>query len=147
MFDRRDALEVVFGVGHAVPTSIIGPNDSAALLDVVRPYRQLKTTAPILTEACNLLDGDNRDRGSVMFRHIAASLLKGALKERRDDAVTVTRHPVFGRLGFADTSLMTAARKGALVVTTELPLFLELLRAGNRVVNFTHVQQQVWSRR
>lgn len=117
-------------------------NDLKLLIKFSNLFQTVSTTPSVLTEVCNLLESFNKEQGYRVFATIV-SLLK-SMKERHVPALQLSGDPAFLRIGLADTSLLSAASKGAVILSDDLKFCSEVWGRGFAAVNFNHLRSEVW---
>ena len=60
------------------------------------------------------------------------------------DARRIAAQPGFARLGITDAGMVLLSMAGALVLTDDLELYLDIADAGVDVINFSHVRMRAW---
>lgn len=115
--------------------------DYDLLTQCVNGARELWTTAHVLAEVSNLL-GNAHGQFREHVYGLLARLISETLDERTHSAVELCSNAAFSRLGLTDVGLAQVAGSQAVVLSTDLPLCLELQRLGQSAVNFNHLRSQ-----
>ena len=114
--------------------SEFGPKDASLLQRVVGENSSLATTAAIATEISNLI-GDSEPFSRMLVSEVRRWIdLSVPLELCFND-------PAIWFLGFADTMTLQAASREIHVITTDGPLFRELLTRGLQATNFNHLRK------
>lgn len=92
----------------------------------------------VATETSNLVRYV-QDPLRSMIAQVLASLIKRTEEQTVPSSVAVDREE-YNRLGLADAVLLKLAENGATLVTDDLPLYLAALGAGQKAINFAHLQ-------
>jgi hypothetical protein len=109
------------------------------LLEEAKPWM---LTPHLLTEVDNLLERVGESQ-APNCRAFVGTLLE-RLTEVRPRAVKLVRADHFPRLGIADAAVLRVARRhGCLVVTSDHPLYLELVRGGQAAIYYPMVRQSL----
>lgn len=142
-------LLVVGGCGtHLLPqvkrTAKFTSDDFGLLGNILSLAKSTVVTQGIVTEACNLLDSENKNRDKCFFLWIRELIQKSKLVEDHVALSDLTQHPHFSHLGIADTSVIDLAARHYLVLTDDLPLKVALERQGHLVLNFHNLQVADW---
>jgi len=66
------------------------------------------------------------------------------MDESCDESRAVVGESSFKRLGLADAAIVMVCSRGALVITDDLDLYVELSGRGCDVVNFNHIRPISW---
>jgi len=108
---------------------------------LVSQFKTVITTPHLLTEVSNLdpLDGREKAKFQDLYRQWVASA-----REFYDESLSLTADLEFDRLGLADIAVSFVARKGMLVLTDDLKLYLTLLARGIDAINFNHMRPWLW---
>ncbi len=117
--------------------------DFDLLSRILASKRQVVTTPNVLTETSNLVAQTGQPNAGRLLARLG--LLCQRLDERYLESATVARSGALARLGLTDTGLCELTTGGLLLLTDDLPLYVEVLRLGGRAVNFNHIRTQVWS--
>lgn len=130
--DKAGALD------WAARSTAFGESHFLALEVATRAARRLVTTPHVLTEATDLADrgmpGHLQDRFRETLRKFAL-----VTEERQVRACIVAEDPVFSRLGLADLAqAFHRKRSQPLVLTIDLPLYMELENRKLPVANLNH---------
>lgn len=114
--------------------------DYELLVQVMAPASKVTATPNALTELSNLACYGVGEplRGEIVR---VLSRLMGFVEEVYLQSKVLVRDPGFGRLGLADCSLLHALDDGAVLLTDDLPLYLEARRRGWQATNFTHLRE------
>lgn len=103
----------------------------------LRRYAGLVTTAPVLTEASNLM-------GNAFHQTIARTVVEvcSGFDEHVAAKERIFVDGAFARLGFGDSSILVAAEadRELVVLTDDIGLYLELLTRAFQAVNFHHLR-------
>jgi rRNA-processing protein FCF1 len=127
-------------IGRHKRTSGFTAEDFELLDRFLRLFPRIFVTPNVLTEVSNLLDsGDLRERLQVSL----AAVIQ-VLDERYVPSSDACSVDGFRRLGLTDATLLALAGGGLLVLTADVPLYVELQRKGMEVVNFHHLRERAW---
>jgi hypothetical protein len=107
------------------------------LSELARLIDPLVVTPHVLTEVSNLL-GQLAQSTCKLLRVGLAKVLEN-IDERSSPSHRLAATTCFPRLGLTDAALIELADQGILVLTDDLPLFLEIDRKKRRVIYFTHL--------
>lgn len=140
-------LLVLFVVGTASRENIgrhkkltqFTPDDFDALVSLVNNATAVYVTPHTLTETSNLasyIAEPARSAISEVLRAIARTS-----EERSVPSATASQNPAFIRLGLADAAVIESLTSEAVVLTTDLDLYLAALAQGKQAVNFNHLRE------
>jgi hypothetical protein len=118
-------------------------DDYRTLIRFLSFFKIIQVTPCVITEACNLLDTVNRNSNYVFYATVRNLLV--TLSERRVESSVLAKEEAFLRLGLADVSIISGAKKGKLVLTDDLDLVTQLYVQKLKVMNFSHLQQATWA--
>jgi len=122
-------------------TAQFAPEDFDLLLSVLSSYNSILVTPNVLSECSNLC----AYIGEPARTQVLATLK--ILTEDREELYVKSKdaacHASYLRLGLTDAAIHIAAEQ-ATVLTTDLDLYLSLLSAGKKAVNFNHVREWGW---
>jgi hypothetical protein len=113
------------------------PPSIGLLQKLVAPISRLFITPHVLTEVSNLT-GQLRDSIRVSLRETIASAVRN-FDERRTPSMQLVARPLFPRLGLTDAALAELTDDGVLVLTDDLPLYLEITKLRHPALYFTHL--------
>lgn len=115
--------------------------DFQLLERLVRWFGTLFTTPHVLTQTSDLtvLRGDEL----TTIRNIFRTVIKD-MQECFDDSVHVSTDSTFNSLGLADAAIAVAGKRGLLVLTADLELYLTLQQRGLDTLNFSDVRALTW---
>lgn len=112
------------------------------LAEIARSFTRIVSTPHILTELSNLTGKlDSKWHGRV--REIIRKFVLNKVDEAQVAARDIVQHPLFPRLGVADTAIHLIAPGKYLVLTDELALAETLRKRGVDVINFNHFRMLV----
>lgn len=114
------------------------PEDFDTLIGELERYPRIVVTPNVVTETSNLL----RQTDETTARRLLERLrqLLASLSERFVASVDAAEAPGFLRLGLADSATLHKPPTDSVLLTDDLPLYLEASRLGRTAVNFTHLQ-------
>ncbi len=112
--------------------------DFDLLVALARQIRLLVTTPSILTEVSNLAGQLPEDTAEEFRSEMKRDIQQ--FDERHFPCKLVVQENTFIPLGLADSTLTLLARQKALVLTDDLPLYIQLAAAKLPVINFTHIR-------
>lgn len=110
------------------------------LLDLIVKISATMVTLPhVLTQVSDLAELDEPE--SLIFGELFRTWVHEArhLYPSSDDVVN---HPLFARIGFADTAITLAGKGGPVVLTDDLDLYVALEEHGVEAMNFNHLRSQ-----
>jgi hypothetical protein len=113
-------------------------DDYERLRGLLAPFARIVATPNILTEV-NSLSSQLAEPGRSKYFEEFARYIK-VLDERYVASKVVAQSPHFGTLGLTDSGILQVARDQLLVVTTDVRLYITLLRAGVDALNFNHLR-------
>ena len=99
------------------------------------------TTPHLLTEVSNLDPLRGKER--TVYQSFYKQWVKRS-DELFHESGNLVAEVSFDRFGLADTAIEWAARRGMLVLTDDLNLYLMLREHGIDAVNFNHIRTHVW---
>ena len=110
--------------------------DYRLLLALISAHSRMIVTPNAVTETSNLV----RNIAEPACTHILQVLgvLLEEVEERYIASRDAARHQDFRRLGITDAALLNDSLQSAVLLTSDLDLYLAAARAGQKVVNFTH---------
>jgi len=111
-------------------------------LALLAPFTKRVVTPGIVTEACNLLDTDNRKYNETIF-HALSRILNDLTESQKPSKILAT-NPAFMQFGLADASVADLANRGYLVITDDLKLQNFLATSGRFSLNFTQIRTANW---
>lgn len=114
------------------------PEDFDTLIDEIERYRRIVVTPNVVTETSNLLKQTNETTAHRLLERLRQLL--SSLSERFVTSIEAAAAPSFARLGIADAATLHKPPAGSVLLTDDLPLYLEASRLGRTAVNFTHLQ-------
>lgn len=114
-------------------------SDFRFVANLVASFDRLVITPHVLTEVNGLLNTGlpGRLRWDV-FGTFAERIRAGV--EVWHSAESLTADPIFRRLGVTDSGILSAAREGPLVISTDLDLCVALESRGLGVINYNRVR-------
>jgi hypothetical protein len=113
--------------------------DFDLLLTAINSYEQLWITSHCLAEVSNLLRQTHRKLAQELISFLAAFATR--VQESHLTKASIFTQAMVTRLGVADTGMFLKSKR-VTVLTVDLDLYLEILRAGRRVINFNHLRQR-----
>lgn len=101
----------------------------------------LYTTPHILSQTSDLTDlsGSYRDAALENLR-----LLTSSASEQYDPAKNLTAGGIFGRFGLADAAVEAVCQRNVLIITDDLPLYVELATRRLEALNFNYLRPLNW---
>ncbi|KQT52818.1 MULTISPECIES: PIN domain-containing protein [unclassified Aureimonas] len=113
--------------------------DHDLLCRVVDRFRSLICSVNVLTETSNL----TRQISEPMKSEIAASLRRLILhcEEIYSPSVNIAPSAEFRSLGLTDAGLLAILNHDRVLLTADLPLYLEAMQKGLVAVSFAHLQE------
>jgi hypothetical protein len=111
------------------------------LAALIKPVSRLLITPHVVTEVSNLA-GQLGEGLCQSFRQQVARIIPQCCEHSVASAKLVS-DSLFPRLGLTDVALTELAGQNVLVLTDDLPLYLELMKQKHPVINFTHVLSDV----
>lgn len=131
---RRDQVE------RFKRTSAYEAADFDRLVRIVESAGRLVTTHHVLAEVSNL-GGQLSGRLRTQFFEVLRQLAVEQLEDESPPSPAFMKDPVFTRLGVADTAILRIdGSLGAVVLSDDLGLYLELTTRGIEAVNFNHIR-------
>lgn len=127
-------------VGRARRTEQYSVADFDLLQSTLAEFDEILVTPHVLAETSNLL-GYLAEPLLSKARHTFAAILL-PWQERFTPGSKLTGTPVYLRLGLTDSALFSTASASTTLLTDDLPLFIEVRRAGRSAINFTHLRQE-----
>lgn len=118
-------------------------SDFDLLLDLVSHCPKLVTTPNIMTQVSDLagqLPGELAEEFREEFRRVVEKLI-----ERYYESAAVAKPDAFLRFGLADGTLLELARQEVLILTDDLPLYIQLANENLPAINFTYVRASVYN--
>ncbi len=119
------------------------------LMTRLRTASTILVTPHIVAEASNLLPAGSETaqrRLMAILRNFILPSGELLLDVARDEVHVASRfaagHHAFLRLGLADAGLLTLPSDAAILLTDDLPLYLEAARTGREVEYFTYTLQE-----
>jgi rRNA-processing protein FCF1 len=143
-------LLLVYAIGRYSPqavarfkrTQAYSEKDFALLVSLFGYFPHIVTTPNILTEVCNLAAPLNRQVKNSLFQAFRMYILD--LDEKYISSKEGGTDEMFNRFGLTDSVIRKLAGQGYLILTQDLPLYLELERQRIPVINFNHVRGMAW---
>jgi hypothetical protein len=114
------------------------PDDYDLLRRFLSRYPAIVVTPNVVTETSNLLRQTAEDTARRLLAVLARLLPK--LDERFIASTDAAAVPGFLFLGITDAAILHSPPPDSLLLTDDLPLFLQASRLGRTAVNFTHLQ-------
>lgn len=114
------------------------PDDYELLLRFLSRYASIVVTPNVVTETSNLLRQTTEDTARRLLAVLARLLPRFA--ERFVASTDATAVPGFLFLGITDAAILHSPPHDSVLLTDDLPLFLQASRLGQTVVNFTHLR-------
>lgn len=110
--------------------------DFETLRELLPRHPRLLTTPPVLAEASNLM-------GNTFHEDVAQTLVDtcAPMLEIVHPKEQIFGREGFGRLGFADASILSAASDETVVLTDDVHLYNQVLYEGNAAINFNHLRK------
>ena len=102
-------------------------------------FRSVLTTPHVLAETANILVGGMRDQ-AVLQLWEAFRIVCRQFDERHSPAHVLSRDTALHRLELTDIGIIRMARRGWVVLTDDLDLFIELQSRNLQAVNFTNLR-------
>lgn len=112
------------------------------LLALTKPISRLFITPHVLTELSNLA-GQLDTTVCESFREQIARIIQSC-DERTAPSASLVVQSSFPRLGLTDVALAELAGRNVLLLTDDLPLYLELISQKRPVIYFTYVLRDKW---
>jgi hypothetical protein len=124
-------------------TDTFATEDFDTLLTYLGQFGVLETTPHCLAEAGNHLS----QIGEPIRRNLRTTLqaLLASTFEVYVPSSSAVLAGCYLDLGLADATLAELVRNGRTLVTTDLDLYLWVLRQGHQAINFNHVRTGAWS--
>lgn len=116
-------------------TAAFSITDLATLRTFVARHRSLLTTSPVLAEVSNLMGNAHDAVAQAMVTTCRPMVEVVHSKEE------IFGREGFGRLGYADASILSAASADNTVLTDDLQLYSQVLYEGHRATNFNHLRK------
>ena len=114
------------------------PEDFDMLASFLNGYPRIVVTPNVVTETSNLLQQTNEATGRRLLGLLKSMLALFA--ERFVPSTDAANAPGFLFLGVADSATLHNPPPDSVLLTDDLPLYLQASRLGHRAVNFTHLQ-------
>lgn len=114
------------------------PDDYDLLLRFLSRYASIAVTPNVVTETSNLLRQTTEDTARRLLTVLARLLPRCA--ERFVASTDATAVPGFLFLGITDAAILYSPPHDSVLLTDDLPLFLQASRLGQTVVNFTYLR-------
>ena len=118
-------------------TATFTPDDYDLLQSHVAQYQRLLTTHGVLTEASNLMGNDFHEEVADTLVAVCSPLVEVVSPKE-----TVFATEGFARLGFADSSILSALDEETVVLTDDVSLYNQALYLGWEAINFNHLRKQ-----
>jgi hypothetical protein len=116
------------------------PQDFATLAGFLSSYPRIIVTPNVVTETSNLLRQTDDATGRRLLGLLKQVLAR--LEERFVPSTDAASVPGFLFLGVADSATLHRPPPDSVLLTDDLPLYLQASRLGHSAVNFTHLQAQ-----
>jgi len=116
--------------------------DFDLLVALGQQIRLLVTTPNILTEVSNLAGQLHEDTAQEFRSEMRIDIEK--FDERHFPCKLIVKEDTFIPLGLTDSTLTLLARQKTLILTDDLPLYVQLAAAKLPVINFTHVRSAAY---
>lgn len=121
-----------------------GADDALMMIQYLGRFRRIYTTAHVLAETSNLARQIVGGRARTeLFAHLYPLFcmdMPASLKQC-DVPGSAVSFRLFDRLGLTDAGLVSQAKSDKLLLTDDLDLYVEALRAGGNAINFTHMRE------
>ncbi len=115
--------------------------DFDLLIDVLKHFKRLVTTAHVLTEVSNLSSAIPEAQRKIYFAAFAAHV---ALLDERQISASPALQNKFARFGLSDAAIAEVARNHYLVLTDDFKLSNALQNDGIDALNFNHLREANW---
>jgi len=130
-------------IGVLKRTEAYSLDDHRMLRSLVGRFRRLIVTPHVLAELTNLAPSVEDRRVRYFFAHVVRVV--GASREVHTEKGVLLNNPALPRFGFADLSVVEAARTiGCLVVTDDFKAAGLLRTSGCAVLNLNHLRGFSW---
>ena len=117
-------------------TETFTSSDFDLLQAELRRYHRVVTTPSVLTETSNLMENDFHETIAATLISVCTPFIE-IIRPKEE----LLRAHAFGRLGFADMSVLAALSDEVVLLTDDVDLYLEALYEGFQATNFNHLRK------
>jgi hypothetical protein len=114
------------------------PEDFETLLALLKDYPRILVTPNVVTETSNLLRQTHEVTAKRLLQRLREIL--AVIDERYVRSSDATTVPGYSFLGIADAASLHEPPPGSVLLTDDLPLYLQAMKLGRSAINFTHLQ-------
>jgi hypothetical protein len=114
------------------------PEDFDTLARFLAGYPRIIVTPNVLTETSNLLQQTHEATGQRLLAILRQMI--SIFSERLVASADAAAASHFLRLGLADSAILESPPADSVLLTDDLPLYLQAIRSGHTAFNFTHLQ-------
>ena len=126
-------------IGRFKRTQSFSVEDFERLIAILAQADVLVTTPHVLTQVSDLVKLEAPEFEA--FLGLFSNWIRGA-SESIAPAADLVGHPIFPRVGLADTGIGRVAEQGAVVLTDDFLLYIALAERDLPVINFNHLRSQ-----
>ncbi|MCL0075050.1 hypothetical protein M1N53_02720 [Thermodesulfovibrionales bacterium] len=127
-------------IGKHKRTKTFDVKDFDLLVEHIDGYGILWVTSHCLAEVSNLLKQTHDYQAKELMACFSTFIAKA--KESHITKKVIFANNVSIRLGAADTGIVIKSKRVSCVFTTDLALYTEISKKGNKVVNFNHLRTE-----
>jgi hypothetical protein len=117
--------------------------DFGVLTAIIDQFDELWVTTHIYAEASNHLRQTNTNLSKILIMQLAQ--LSKATRESAIPLANLADNAFTVSLGVTDAGIIQKAKRVSRVLTTDLPLYLELTKRSGNAINFNHIRTGAWN--